>query len=498
MKKLEICLLCLLLCLLCLAGCSRYERVEVTSPAPVVVSRETGEAETEEGITAEPAEETAGEQETTVIEVTTQEETEPPLPERVPVKVKGIYLTGYVAGSPGMFDEILSHIEQTEINAVVIDVKNDEGRVTFAMDSPLVNEVGSVKKLMDIESVMAKLKERGIYTIARIVAFRDPYLPEQRPEWGLKLADGSLYRDRNGLAWVNPYKREVWDYLAEIAMEAHKAGFDEVQFDYIRFSTERGIDDVVYDEADTGGLSRTEIITEFVNYIYEKCLAEGVYLAADVFGTVIGGGIDSDNVGQSYGDMAAGLDYICPMIYPSHYADGNFGIEHPDTQPYDTILAALQGSKAALSGFAQNGEHQAVVRPWLQDFTASYLENYIDYGPEQVRAEIQAVYDAGYDEWMLWSAACRYHWDGLLTPEEADAEMRELEAERTARAQSEAAAQTQSETAAETQQETAAEAVPEETSGDGDFADVSVQAQGSGAEESGAEESEAEPGAVEG
>ncbi len=441
MKKLEICLLCLCLCLFSLCGCKRYERIEATSPAPVVVSRSSDESDSEK--TAEETDEAdTTQQETTIVELTTQEETEPPLPERIPVKVKGVYLTAYVAGTTSMLDEILSHIDETEINAVVIDVKNDEGRVTFAMDSPIVNEVGSVQKLMDINSVMAKLKERNIYAIARVVAFRDPYLPEQRPEWGLHLADGSLYRDNKGLAWVNPYKREVWDYLVEVALEAHRAGFDEVQFDYIRFSTEKGINNVVYDEADTLGLSKTEIITEFVEYVYERCLQEGVFMAADVFGAIIGGGIDSDNVGQSYGNMAASLDYICPMIYPSHYADGNFGIEHPDTQPYDTILAALQGSKADLSGYTRNGEHQAVVRPWLQDFTASYLANYISYGPEQIRAQIQAVYDAGYDEWMLWSAACRYHWDGLRSPEEGEAEMRELEARRAAQEQSAAAAET--------------------------------------------------------
>ena len=117
--------------------------------------------------------------------------------------------------------------------------------------------------------------------------------------------------------------------------------------------------------------------------------------------------------------MAAHLDYICPMIYPSHYGDGNFGIEHPDTEPYRTILAALQKSSGVLEAARQEGQHQAIVRPWLQDFTASYLKHYIEYGPEEIRAQIQATYDAGYDEWMLWSAACSYTWDGLKTKEEA-------------------------------------------------------------------------------
>ena len=264
-----------------------------------------------------------------------------------------------------------------------------------------------------------ELKELRIYTIARIVAFRDPYLPEQKPELALKLADGTIYRDNKGLAWVNPYKKEAWDYLVEVGIGAHDIGFDEVQFDYIRFSTEKGINDVVYDEADTKGRSKTQIIAEFMEYAYERLSQEGVYVAADVFGAIIGGGVDSENVGQSYEEMARHLDYICPMIYPSHYGDGNFGIEHPDTQPYDTILAALQGSRKVLD--SESGDH-AVVRPWLQDFTASYLEHYIQYGDEQVRAEIQAVYDAGYDEWILWSAACRYHWGALRTWEEAEKE----------------------------------------------------------------------------
>ena len=170
---------------------------------------------------------------------------------------------------------------------------------------------------------------------------------------------------------------------------------------------------MVYDEADVKGRDKKTVITEFVQYASEKLKNEGAFVAADVFGAIMGGGIDSDTVGQSYGDMANHLDYICPMIYPSHYGDGNFGIEHPDTQPYDTILAALQLSKEDLSGYAAEGQDQAVVRPWLQDFTASYLKNYIKYGNDEIKAQIQAVYDAGYEEWLLWSAACNYHWEAL-------------------------------------------------------------------------------------
>lgn len=404
----------ILVCAVLVSGCKRYERINepTTPPAPVVVVRDREESK---------AEETQEETSEVEIFVTTQKESRKD--RNTPIKVKGVYISAYVAGTQGMMDEIIRHIDETEINAVVIDVKDDNGRITFSMDTPMVNEIGAVKKFIpDIEGLMKKLKEHNIYTIARVVAFRDPYLPEQRPELALKLSDGSIYRDNKGLAWVNPYKQEIWDYLVEVGIGAHEAGFDEVQFDYIRFSTEKGVGNVVYDEADTNGRSRTDIITEFIDYAYEKLDEEGIYVAADVFGAIIGGGVDSDTVGQRYADMAEHLDYICPMIYPSHYGDGYFGIEHPDTEPYRTILAALSGSKEALGGHEKANGQQIVVRPWLQDFTASYLSHHIEYGDEQVRDQIQAVYDAGYEEWLLWSAACRYHWGGLKTAEEAAAE----------------------------------------------------------------------------
>ncbi len=141
-----------------------------------------------------------------------------------------------------------------------------------------------------------------------------------------------------------------------------------------------------------------------------------------MFGTIIGSNVDAQAVGQVYSDMANHLDYICPMIYPSHYGDGNFGIDHPDTEPYKTIRAALKLSKSDLEKTRGVAGKQAIVRPWLQDFTASYLDHHISYGKKEVREQIQAVYDAGYDEWILWSASNRYTWDALLSEEEAKKE----------------------------------------------------------------------------
>ena len=398
--------------LLALTGCSRPAPEEETSPAETETVAETPVVEETSGIKVI---ENVGPDKNRTVSLRIVDENNPALPGREAVKVRGIYISGPMAGSTELFQNILDSAAGTEINTVVIDFKDDQGRITCPVDSPVASEIGACRPyVQDMKGLVASLKERGLYVIARVVAFRDPWLAEKKPEWSLHLADGSLYRDRQGMAWVDPYRQEVWDYLVEVGTEAKEAGFDEVQFDYIRFSTEGTMRDVVFDEAVTGGRSKTDVITEFVKYAYENLASQGLFVSADVFGTIIGSDIDAQAVGQVYTEMAKHLDYICPMIYPSHYGPGNFGLEHPDTMPYETVLEALKKSQMVMDQAAEADGHvssQAIVRPWLQDFTASYLGegNYIPYGYNEVQRQIQAVKDAGYDEWMLWSAANRYH-----------------------------------------------------------------------------------------
>jgi len=409
-KFLAICLAAVM-GLTALAGCSRPAAEETTAE----VIQETTEAPTAEETSGIKVIENAGEDKDKTISLRIVDRDNPALPGREPEKVRGIYISGPMAGSSGLFQNILDSMEGTEINTVVIDLKNDEGRVTCDLETPIVSEIDAcVSYVKDMKGLIQTLKDKGLYVIARVVAFRDPYLAEKKPEWSLHLADGSLYRDRQGMAWVDPYCEEVWEYLVEVGTAAKELGFDEVQFDYIRFSTEGTMKNVAFDEEVTQGRSKTDVITEFVKYAYENLASQGLFVSADVFGTIIGSEIDANAVGQIYTEMAKHLDYICPMIYPSHYGPGNFGIEYPDTKPYETILAALQKSKAVLDAAAEADAHvsrQAIVRPWLQDFTASYLGagKYINYGYDQVQQQIQAVKDAGYDEWMLWSAANKYH-----------------------------------------------------------------------------------------
>ena len=332
---------------------------------------------------------------------------------RTPVEAKGIYITGPVAGTVNTLNELIELVDTTELNAVVIDVKNDSGEITYEMEQETVQAIGAVTRYVsDMEGLVNRLHEKGIYVIARVVAFKDPILAEQRPEYSLKNADGSIFRDKDGLAWVNPYRQEVWHYLVEVSKEAVSIGFDEIQFDYIRFSTDSGISNVDFGP-EAEGISKTDAITGFVKYACEQLVPLGAYVSADVYGTIINNPADGEIVGQNYQAMAQYLDYICPMIYPSHYNDGVYGIAHPDMDPYNLILNAVRDSEALLAEQGQAG-HTAKSRAWLQDFTAAWLANYISYGPEQIRAQINGVYDAGASEWFLWSGSNRYTAGGLL------------------------------------------------------------------------------------
>ena len=330
-----------------------------------------------------------------------------------PVKVKGIYVTGPMAGSTNNMASLIELVESTELNTMVIDIKNDSGEITYKMDNDVAKEIGAtVNYISDIKDLVARLKEKGIYLIARVVAFKDPILAESKPELSIKNADGTIFRDRSKLAWVNPYKKEVWEYLISVSKEAAELGFDEIQFDYIRFSTDSGMKQVSFGEEATDK-SKIEAITEFTKYAYEELSPLGVYVSADVYGTIISSDVDAKIVGQSYAQMAKYLDYICPMIYPSHYAKGSYGIDYPDLEPYDLIKKALEDSQIILKT-NEDEEHQAIVRPWLQDFTATWVEQHQKYDAEEIKEQIQGVYDAGYEEWILWNGSNRYTSDGLL------------------------------------------------------------------------------------
>ncbi|SFR79897.1 putative glycoside hydrolase [Anaeromicropila populeti] len=326
---------------------------------------------------------------------------------REPVKVKGIYVSGPMAGTGEPFDKLIELVDTTELNAMVIDVKNDNGEITYKMNLEQAKEMeATVRYIPDMKELVKRLKKKNIYLIARVVAFKDPIFAKKNPSLALQDKNGTLFQDRNGLEWINPYKKKAWEYLADVAKNAAELGFDEIQFDYIRFPTEKGINQVIFGE-EAEGKTKREVITEFANYMYETLNPLGVFVSADVYGTIINSEVDSKLVGQSYTKLAAKLDYICPMIYPSHYANGSYGIDNPNAEPYKMIRNALEQSTQVLEASAFP-KHQAVIRPWLQDFTASWLKPRIEYSEVEVREQIKAVYEAGFDEWILWNGSNQY------------------------------------------------------------------------------------------
>ena len=323
--------------------------------------------------------------------------------------VRGIYVTSNRAGIPHYLQDFIELCQVSDINSMVIDVRTEDGIITFK-GIKLADDLGiSVNNMPDVREMLATLKENGIYTIARVVAFKDRNTQTIKPDLYIHEKDGSVWLDPNAVPWLNPYNPEACDYILEFAKGAAEVGFEEIQFDYIRFAASSRLE--YADFGETGGLSRTQIITEFVKKAMDTLKTYGVKVSADVYGTIINSDIDANIVGQDYVEMAKILDVICPMVYPSHYANGSMGLDIPDLVPYDTIYRAMELSNKRLAVIPEN-EHCAIVRPWLQDFTAVWLNKYLIYTSVERGAQIQGAYDAGLTEWLLWDPTNKYDPEG--------------------------------------------------------------------------------------
>ena len=334
---------------------------------------------------------------------------------RVPEMVKGIYLTGYTAGGQ-RFYQLLDLINRTELNAVVIDTKNDSGIVTYESKNETARFVGAnrIIQIKDMEKRLAELKENNVYAIARIVAFKDTLAGSMRPDLAVKTTSGTIWRDNAGNAWLNPYNRESWEYILEIAQETAALGFDEIQFDYVRFPTDGNRKIIDYGEAGDKE-TMSQAICGFLEYATEKLNSMGVYVSADIFGQVTTN-TDDMGLGQQLEDLTVSTNILSPMVYPSHYYPGVYGVSYPDFEPYKIVLTSISRAQKRIEELNHSGD-KAVLRPWLQDFTASYLkQGYQIYGPKQVREQIQAVYDSGVGQWLLWNAG-NYYTEGALLKE---------------------------------------------------------------------------------
>ena len=318
-----------------------------------------------------------------------------------PEHVRALYINAYTAASNARMSTLIGVADRTEINAFVIDIKEADGQVTYRSSIPMVRRVGAnrITPIGNVRALLARLREHGIYPIARIVVFKDPTLAHARPDWAIQTADQRVWRDQHGQVWVDPYNRNVWEYNLALAREAIALGFAEIQWDYVRFPDVPGsyMRTAVYPARE--GRARTDAIREFLRYTAEEAHALGVPLTADVFGVATSARHDV-GIGQLWEKMYDVADVLLPMVYPSHYWRGSFGIRHPNSEPYHTVRIALEHAVRRNRAI----EEPAEIRAWLQDFTLGRPP----YTAAHVRAQIQAVYDVGLTEWVLWNASSRY------------------------------------------------------------------------------------------
>jgi hypothetical protein len=323
-------------------------------------------------------------------------------------EIHAIYL-----GSAANLDASIALTKTSKINAFVIDLKESNG-VMFNSTSALGAELGVVKSYYNLSDVIKKCHDNGIKVIGRIVCFKDPELAKQKPDYSIQDANGnSLYFKNEGSnAFANPYNTKTWDYIISFGVEAAKAGIDEIQFDYVRFptgGTTTGAKPYFGDSATTP--TKAETINRFLQTARIRIQEEyGIPISADVFGIILSSASDGASLGQDWATIGlTGVDSLCPMLYPSHYALNTVlngkNFPKPDLSPYDVMYNSL-----ALGAKAASATGYATVRPYLQAFTASYLKagEYMTYGYAEINAQIKAVHDAGYKEWILWNPSAKY------------------------------------------------------------------------------------------
>ncbi|WP_213584625.1 putative glycoside hydrolase [Paenibacillus sp. J2TS4] len=326
-----------------------------------------------------------------------------PQPDAPPVR--GIYVTAHSAGGARM-NTLLELIDETELNAMVIDVKDDWGNITYATNNPELEAYDTTYKIIpDINKLMDTLKEHEVYPIARIVVFKDTILANKRPDLSFVQPDGTLWANgkKPPESFVNPYRKEVWDYNIEIAKEAAKAGFKEIQFDYVRFPEgfEKRADILQYDKDER---SRIEAVAGFVKYAREQLNPLGVRVSVDIFGYAASVPA-AEGIGQDFEKISLNVDVISAMVYPSHYTTGWYGVNVPDAEPYTVISGSSVDTHKKLEPL---GPLKPIVRPWIQDFTASWVPGYIPYGKKEIEEQVRALNDNGINEFLLWNASNKY------------------------------------------------------------------------------------------
>lgn len=312
--------------------------------------------------------------------------------------IRGVHMTGWAAGSSKNRREMAAKMKEAGLNAVVIALKETDG-LAFVRGTRLGTETGAyVNAIPNLEAAVKDFKDAGIYTIGRVVLFKDDHLARKRPDLAVKKPDGSVWANDKGVAWVDPYKREVWEYNLAIASRAAGAGFDEIQLDYIRFPSDGKISLCRYSRADHSPRTAAENLKAFLKEAHARLKPMGVNISICVFGMTT-----TDNsgmgIGQHIQEMAREVDFISPMMYPSHYYKGEYGLKNPNKEPYKTIQYGIRDALARL------GPEAWRLRPYFQDFSLG-----VKYTAEQVRAQVFASEKQGVVSWLMWNPQNKYTW----------------------------------------------------------------------------------------
>lgn len=315
-----------------------------------------------------------------------------------PKNVKAIYMSSWVAGTPSIRAKLVKMIDNTELNAVVIDVKDNTGIITW--DS----------RMRDMDSFIEELHKKNIYVIARIAAFQDPAYVILHPELAVKnKKTGKVWKDHKGISWIDTGSKQMWNYLLDLGNKSYARGFDEINYDYIRFPTDGALSDMSFPvSGDRAKFDKAGIVGDFYRYITSELHKNNIPVSGDLFGIIMVTKVDIATIGQDMHTALETFDYVAPMIYPSHFYQGTANFQKPAEHPKEIIDYAMKAgvviADEVASSTGQTKESvRAKYRPWYQDFDMGAT-----YTAEMVRGQIQAGENLGINSWMLWDPANKY------------------------------------------------------------------------------------------
>ncbi|MBW6441201.1 putative glycoside hydrolase [Patescibacteria group bacterium] len=327
-----------------------------------------------------------------------------------PAEVKALYVTAWSTTIPERVDGLIDLMKKEKLNALVIDIKDYSGFVAYDSENEFVLKYGSKKVIIpDVDALIKKLHENEIYVMARITVFQDPVLAVARTDLAIKNnVTGGLWKDNSGLAWIDPSSIEARDYIVEIAKDASARGFDEINFDYIRFPSDGRLSQMSFPFYNSKKQTKREVIKEVFEHF--RTNLPDIIISVDLFGLVT---VNKDDlgIGQTIEDAFENFDYISPMAYPSHYANGFIGYQNPAQYPYEVVKYSMEHAIERLERFKEAQEEDsegqkkplAKIRPWLQAFDMGAV-----YTPKMVRAQIDASNESGGVGWILWNASNKY------------------------------------------------------------------------------------------